>query len=73
MAVYYIDYTSVPSHKRAAAGHQQMITLRSKLRDPTLTQEQKDAIQVEVDKINAWMNGTATPAVPSVPHHSTVG
>lgn len=69
MAIKYLNYTAIAPAKRKTAGQRLLAQYRDQLRNPNLTQQGRDNIQAEIDKLNAWMNGTLsgvpTPDVPS--------
>lgn len=64
MAVRHLDFTSIPTATRTAAGRGELATLRARLRDPSLTEAQRASIQAAITKLNAWMDGTAVVSPP---------
>lgn len=69
MAIKYLNYAALDPAKRKRAAQRLLGQYRDQLRNPNLTQQGRDNIQAEIDKVNAWMNGTLTgvptPDVPS--------
>lgn len=64
MAIHHLDFTAIPTATRATMGRVELSTLRARLRDPSLTEAQKAAIQEKITQVNTWMAASATDPAP---------
>jgi hypothetical protein len=64
-----LTYRDIPRDQRQAAATKALIKLRERLTDPSLTQEQIDAVLARVMHLNSWSAGLIDVVAAEPPGH----
>lgn len=75
MAVQIMTYRDLPEEVRRDSGAQRLARLQERLADRTLTEEQRAALQTEIQWVSAWIQGTieVSPTPSVINHEVSVG